>query len=77
MDMKQLVKRSGKTRRNICEEAGISRALLSLLESGQRQIGLQKLESLSIALGAKPFELRPDLAAIFEVYAAPADGVKK
>jgi transcriptional regulator with XRE-family HTH domain len=65
MDMTNLILRSGKPRAKICAEAGISPAFLSLLESGQRKVGVKNVTSLASALGVSPADLRPDLAQHF------------
>lgn len=58
------MKSSGKTRESICREAGLSRSYLSLLERGDRQIGIGKVSALASALGVEPSVLRPELAAL-------------
>jgi transcriptional regulator with XRE-family HTH domain len=62
----ELIKSSGKTRTAICAEAGISASHLSMIESGERRVGLAKLRGLATALGVPPGALRPDLAGIFK-----------
>lgn len=56
---------SGKTRAQICKEAGVSQPFLSLWESGERQVGSSRVVALAAALGVEPSALRPDLAEIF------------
>jgi len=70
MTIRDIVIASGKTREQICEQAGISRTYLSLIENGRRQIGVSKARGLADALGVTPMDLRPDLAAIFETQEA-------
>ena len=65
MDTSYLIKASGKTREQICAEAQISRGMLSLIERGERRIGVQSVAKLAAALGVDPADLRPDLAALF------------
>lgn len=77
MKLKPYVEQSGKTREQICQEAGISRAFLSLLEAGERSVGPGKVVALANALGVKPQELRPDMVAIWSFPSsdtAPASG---
>lgn len=69
MNISKSIRLSGKTRGEICEEAGISRPYLSLIESGERKIGLAKVARLAAALGIEPKDLRPDLAA----FASPSE----
>ena len=66
MDMKQLVRNATKTRLEICTAVGISRAHLSMIEAGKRQVGIETIAPLAKVLGVRPSELRPDLAAIFD-----------
>ena len=61
MDITPLVKASGKTRAEICKEAGISQAYLSLMEHKHRKVGLRFVRPLANALGVSPVALRPDL----------------
>lgn len=67
MDIAETIKASGKTRAEICAEAGISQPTLSMVESGKRKIGPAHCTLLARALGVSPADLRPDLAAIFDV----------
>lgn len=60
-----LIETSGKTRAQICKEAGVSQPFLSLWENGERQVGVGKVSALAAALGVEPAALRPDLAVIF------------
>jgi transcriptional regulator with XRE-family HTH domain len=65
MNITNHIKKCGKTRAEICAEAGISTAYLSMIEHGERRIGVAKLTALADALGVDPADIRPDLAAIF------------
>lgn len=53
------------SRADICAATGISRAMLSLIESGKRRIGVDKAESFAAALGLPVHKVRPDLALMF------------
>ncbi|MBT8152737.1 helix-turn-helix transcriptional regulator [Epibacterium ulvae] len=64
MNISSHIKTHNLSRETICEQAGISRAMLSLVESGKRQIGPNKVNDLAAALGIDPSELRPDWAEI-------------
>lgn len=70
MEIKQLVEASQKTRREIIAHCGFSQGYLSLLERGERQVGVKHLAKLADALGVDPGVLRPDLAKIFGCEAA-------
>lgn len=62
-----MVEASGKTRAQICKEAGVSQSYLSLMESGHRQVGLPIVARLAATLGVDPVDLRPDLASLLSV----------
>lgn len=53
------------SRAEICARAGISRAMLSLIENGKRKISADRTRALAEVIGVSPETLRPDLAAIF------------
>lgn len=65
MDMKAMIKKSGKPQRAIANETGISETTLSQYVSGFRKVGQKNIHALSSALGVTPADLRPDLAEIF------------
>lgn len=65
MDVTEHIKAHGLSRESICQKAGISRTLLSLIEKGDRQIGPRKVKPLADALGVSVRDLRPDLADTF------------
>lgn len=65
MSITKIINATGKSRRQICAEAGLSSAMLSLIESGERKIGVGKLAALADALNVSPALLRPDLHALF------------
>ena len=65
MDIRKKVENCGKTRAEICKEAGISAAYLSMIESGKRMVGIDKITPLADAIDADPCDLRPDIANIF------------
>ncbi|GLP86273.1 helix-turn-helix domain-containing protein [Tritonibacter mobilis] len=65
MNISEHISARGLSREEICEEAGISRTFLSLIESGARRPGLHTVEKLARALGVSVRDLRPDLASIF------------
>ena len=73
MTLTERIKASPLSRADICAQAGISPTMLSLIESGKRQIGPSKVAPLAAALGCSVTDLRPDLAAIF-VDQKPSDG---
>lgn len=56
---------NGLSRDQICREAGISRTLLSMIESGGRRPGQNTVARLAKALGVTVRDLRPDLADLF------------
>jgi len=65
MDIKQIIADCGLTRAEICQRAGITRGFLSMLESGTRSVGTDRIAAVAMALGVTPAKLRPDLAALF------------
>lgn len=65
MNITDHIERHALSRRDICQSAGISPALLSLIEAGERQITPKRVGSLAKALGVSPAQLRPDLAEVF------------
>lgn len=65
MDITSHISTNGLSRKAICEKAGISRAYLSLIENGERNIGPNKVKDLADALGVTVRDLRPDLAGTF------------
>ncbi|WP_294930475.1 helix-turn-helix transcriptional regulator [uncultured Paracoccus sp.] len=65
MDITDHITASGRTRSEICQEVGISLAMLSLIESGKRRIGIAKAAALSAALGVQIRDVRPDLSEMF------------
>ena len=54
---------SGLTRDEICRRAGVSRSMLSQIETGGRRAGLKTAASLARVLGISRLEIRPDIAA--------------
>lgn len=65
MNITEAIRLSGKTRKQICEESGISISLLSLAEKGKRNIGIYNIRAVADALGVTPSDIRPDFAALF------------
>ncbi|MBB95621.1 MAG: transcriptional regulator [Rhodobacteraceae bacterium] len=65
MDISEHINSNGLSRAEVCAKARISRAYLSLIESGQRQIGPNSVKALADALGVSIRDLRPDLADVF------------
>lgn len=63
MKFTHFIEASGKTRREICEEAKVSPSFLYLFEKGDRKPGAKTLPKLAAALGVEPAELRPDWVA--------------
>jgi hypothetical protein len=64
------IDRSGLSRPEICERAGISHSMLSMIETGARRPGVETVMVLAREFGADPATLRPDLARIFRKGAA-------
>lgn len=56
---------NGMSRADICAKAKISRGMLSLIESGKRQIGPERARDFAEALGVPVEVVRPDLAEVF------------
>lgn len=65
MNLTEHIKASGLTRAQICQSAGISRGMLSLIERGKRRIGADRAAAFAAALGVSVDVVRPDLAEIF------------
>ena len=65
MNITHHIEANGLSRADICKAAGITKGFLSLIESGDRRVGVGKLSALAAALGVAPGDLRPDLAGIF------------
>lgn len=65
MDITEHINGNGLSRSKICEDAGISRAYLSLIEQNLRRVGPAKVKDLADALGVSITDLRPDLAELF------------
>lgn len=65
MDIAAHISNNSLDRSEICRKAGISRSYLSMIESGERNAGPNKVVKLAAALGVTVRELRPDLANLF------------
>ena len=65
MNITEHINDKGLSRAQICEQAGISRAYLSLIEKNLRTVGPGKVAALAGALGVSVSDLRPDLADVF------------
>lgn len=65
MELKKAIENGDKTRREICEEVGITPPQLSMYETGMRNVPVFTVKRLAKAVGLTPADLRPDLAAIF------------
>ncbi|WP_104492008.1 helix-turn-helix domain-containing protein [Paracoccus denitrificans] len=65
MDLTEHIKAHGLSRAQICEAAGISRGMLSLIERGKRRIGTERALAFANALGLSIDAVRPDLADLF------------
>ncbi|AHD00461.1 helix-turn-helix domain-containing protein [Leisingera methylohalidivorans] len=65
MNITEHISANGLSREKICQEAGISRAFLSLIERNERSPGPQTVGRLAKALGVSVRDLRPDLAGLF------------
>ena len=65
MDIAELIKKSGRSRREICERAQITKSRLSQIEASNGPVSVMLLPRLADALGVTPAELRPDLAELF------------
>lgn len=61
------------SRKEICERAGLSPSMLSLIEKGHRKASPELTRSLAQTLGVSPAVIRPDLADLFGV-APDAEG---
>lgn len=77
MDIKSHIKSEKLSRAEICKETGMTASALSMIVTGSRVIGLDKVEGLAKALGVKPADLRPDLAKIFAPDYKPAPPAEK
>ncbi|WP_102856399.1 helix-turn-helix domain-containing protein [Phaeobacter piscinae] len=65
MDITEHINTKGLSRDKICEQAGISRPFLSLIERKERSPGPKTVGRLAKALGVTVRDLRPDLAGLF------------
>jgi transcriptional regulator with XRE-family HTH domain len=59
------IEASGLSRQEICRRAKLSPSMLSMIASGERRVGPERVEALAVALGVEPAALRPDLARLF------------
>jgi transcriptional regulator with XRE-family HTH domain len=66
MSISEHITASGLSRAKICELTGMSAAMLSMIEKGDRRPGPRSAMALAAALGIKLEILRPDLAAMFK-----------
>lgn len=66
MSITDHIEASGLSRGQICERAGVSRSMLSLMESGKRQIRADRAKALAEVLGVAVADIRPDLAKVFD-----------
>ncbi|KJZ31649.1 hypothetical protein TW83_07755 [Paracoccus sp. S4493] len=73
MEIREHITARGLSRAQICAAAGISRGMLSLIESGHRRIGVEKAEAFAAALGLPIASVRPDLAQMFTNVRKPED----
>lgn len=67
MDIQKRIERSGLTDAQIAAELGTQPATVWRYRKGQRRPNETHLRRLSQLLGCTPADLRPDLAALFEV----------
>lgn len=67
MDIKAIFQASGKSQSQIASETGVSSGYVSLVLSGQRSVGPDRLKVFADALGVTPADIRPDLASLFGV----------
>ena len=65
MNITKHIEACGLNRAEICARSGISRSMLSLIERGQRRIGVEKAAVFAAALGVPVQAVRPDLAEMF------------
>lgn len=65
MNLAEHINATGLSRADICAASGISRGMLSLIESGKRRIGVDKASAFAAALGIPVHQVRPDLAEMF------------
>lgn len=65
MEITDHIAASGRSRAEICREIGISPGMLSLIESGQRRIGIARAAAFAAAIGVQVRDVRPDLASAF------------
>ncbi|MBD9528405.1 helix-turn-helix transcriptional regulator [Paracoccus sp. PAR01] len=72
MNITEHIVNNGLSRSQICAKAKISRTMLSLIESGKRQIGPDRAQDFADALGVPVESVRPDLAKLFS-YPNPLD----
>ena len=66
MDIKALLEATGKTRKEIGAELGLSQTFLTFFARGERSIGPKKLAAMAKLLGVRAADLRPDLAVVFK-----------
>ena len=64
MNITKHIEASGRSRADICAAVGISRGMLSLIESGHRRIGVEKALVFADTIGVPLSIVRPDLAGI-------------
>lgn len=57
--LKELRLKKGMSQSTLAKKANIGQSHVAMIENGQRMIDLKMLETLSKALGCKPYELLP------------------
>lgn len=67
MSITDLITASGMSREQICDETGLSRPMLSMIEKGKRRPGADGARKLARVLGVRLIDIRPDLADLAEI----------
>ena len=60
------IEATGKTHRQLAEEAGISRPFMTQIARGDRLPGIATVKKLAGVLGCKVSDIRPDIAAALD-----------
>lgn len=67
MNITKHITKMGINRAEICRQVGISGSYLSMIEKGDRRIGIGKVVNLAAALHVEISDLRPDLADLLSL----------
>jgi DNA-binding XRE family transcriptional regulator len=65
MDIEQLIAASGKTKRQIAAESGVSRQTIYMTINGQKPKP-EVAKKLAMAIGCSVYDIRPDLREIMQ-----------